>query len=483
VAGARSPLLGALLSFLLPGLGQLYAGRPRRALLFLVPAMVGWAALLYAASQGRFALLGYLFNEPLLITLLVFNAGLFLLHGWAIVDAYSLVSATRARRGAVLARRGSSAGALGVMLLLLATLVVHGLPEWYGYQVAVRLPAFSAAASPAIPTPSWLVSPTPSGGLSPTPGLSGNPTASPTSPSPSPSGTPLPGAAWAADGRLNVLLIGSDAGPGRWSARPDAVHLLSVDVASARAALFAFPRYMNNIPMPVETAQMFRAGRYPGYLNEFYVAAINNPRRFPYNDEAGWGVMAGVVQELAGVEIDGYFMVDLIGFQRLVDALDGLWIDVPPPGVVDSHYGDGTGRQTSMRVNAGCQELNGKRALFFSRSRHQDGDIPRLHRQQVTLTSLRRSYDPLEVVVQLPELLDVAGDNAHISFAPDEWAALAELAARVDPERIAKVVFAAPDYPRDLRDDTLERIHATIQGIFAGSEPSPEPGGGDCPPG
>jgi LCP family protein required for cell wall assembly len=277
-----------------------------------------------------------------------------------------------------------------------------------------------------------------------------------------------------------MLLLGSDAGPGRWSARPDAVHLLSVDVASGRAALFAFPRYTNNIPMPPETAHMFRDGRYPGYLNEFYVAALNNPRRFPYNDAAGWGVMAGVVQELAGVRIDGYAIVDLLGFEALVDALGGLWIDVPEPGVVDSRYGDGRGRRLSMSVDAGCQQLNGMRALFFSRSRHQDGDIARLHRQQVTLTSLRHSYDPLEVVARLPELLDLAAERAHISFAPDEWASLAELAVRVDPARIAKIVFEAPDYPRNLRDDTVERIHAKVHGIFDEPEPAPAPGGA-CP--
>jgi LCP family protein required for cell wall assembly len=279
-----------------------------------------------------------------------------------------------------------------------------------------------------------------------------------------------------------VLLIGSDAGPGRWSARPDAIHLLSIDIASGRAALFAWSRYTSNFPVPPETAHMFRDGRYPGYINELYVAAINSPRRFPYNDEAGWGVLAGAVQELAGVKVDGYAMLDLIGFAELVDALDGLWIDVPAPGVVDSHYGDGFGRQTNMRLAAGCQELNGKRALFFSRTRHQDGDIARLHRQQVTLTSVRRTYDPLAVAARLPELLDIAGAHAHISFAPSDWPALAELAARVDPARISKVVFEYPEpYPRNLKDDTLERIQAKVRGIF--DEPAPEPSGGDCPTG
>ncbi|HEY7600374.1 MAG TPA: LCP family protein [Candidatus Limnocylindrales bacterium] len=482
--GARSPLVGALLSFLLPGLGQLYGGAPRRALAFMAPALLAWAAVLYGAAQGRFALLGYLFDAGLLNVLLLANLLLFVIHAWAIVDAWRLIGRAAPRRGAVPASAGGGA-ATGLLLLLAATVVLHGVPEWYGYQVAARLPAFIGASSPAIPTPSWLT-PTASAAASLTPGQSDAPSASPTaatsaSPTASPSG-PLPASGWAADGRLNVLLIGSDAGPGRWSARPDAIHLLSVDVASGRAALFAWSRYTSNFPVPAETASMFRDGRYPGYINELYVAAINNPRRFPYNDEAGWGVVAGAVQELSGVPIDGYAMVDLIGFSQLIDELGGLWVDVPAPGVVDSHYGDGYGRRTSMRVNAGCQQLNGKKALFFSRSRHQDGDIPRLHRQQVTLASLRRDYDPLDVLARLPDLLDSAAEHAHISFAPSDWAALAELATRVDPGRINKVVFEYPEpYPRNLKDDTVARIQAKVRGIF--DEPQPPSDGGECPSG
>lgn len=475
MGGERSPALAALLSFLLPGLGQLYVGRPRRALLFLIPAVAVWLVLLAALVAGWRAVFGLLVQPSILNALLITNVVLLLIHGAAVIDAYSLA---RRRVGR---RRVGPVALAGLVVALGGTLLVHGLPGLYGYSLATNLPRFlNTGPSTGIPTPSWVQSPSPA----PTAQVTDRPTAppsptSPPTPTPSPSPTPFAGPAWAADGRLDVLLLGTDAGPARWSARPDAVHLVSIDIESGQAAIFAFPRYMNNLPVPPETADMFKDGRYPGYLNSLYVAGLNNPRRYPYNDEAGWGVMAGVVQELAGVPIDGYAVVDLLGFEAMIDALGGLWVEVPPPGVVDPRYGLGIGRTTSMRLTPGCHELDGRRTLFFSRSRRQDNDIERLRRQLVTIQSLRRQYEPLEVLPRLPQIFEAGGDAFHTSFGPDDLAHLAEVLERVDPDRVHTTVFAAPEYPRDLRDDTVERIHGVVRGIFDQPATAQRV---DCPP-
>jgi LCP family protein required for cell wall assembly len=477
VRGEKSPGLAALLSFVLPGLGQAYAGHPRRALLFLIPAALVWAAILVALAAGWWTVFGLLVRPAVLNTLLVVNVVLLLVHGLAVIDAYSLAR----RRRAIDGRSGSPALA-ALILALAGTLVVHGLPGMYGYSLAVNLPRFvNDGPSSGIPTPSWLLTPSPAATQAATERPTVPPTpALPPTPSPSPSPTPFAGPEWADNGRLNVLLLGSDAAPRRWSARPDAVHLVSIEIETGRAAIFAFPRYMNNLPMPPDTAHMFKDGRYPGYLNSLYVAALNNPRRYPYNDEAGWGVMAGVVQELSGVEIDGYMVVDLHGFERMVDALGGLHVQVPPPGVADPRYGLGTGRTVSLRIQPGCHELDGRMALFFSRTRRQDGDIQRLGRQLVTLRSVLRQYDPLEVLPRVPAIFDAAGDGFHTSFGSDDLAPLAEVLSRVDPERVHTTVFAAPEYPRDLRDDTVASIHEVVRGVF--DLPRPPAQRVDCPP-
>jgi LCP family protein required for cell wall assembly len=447
-------------------------------MLFLVPAAIAWAAVLVALAAGWRATFSLLVQPPALYTVLGLHAVLAVIHVVAVIDAFSLARRTTPRRSA------GRVAAAALVLALVATVAVHAGPASYGWSLASLLPRFVDSGA-AIPTPSWLLSPSPptaTPGVAPT--APPTPTAQPTptsTPTPSPTPTSFTGPAWAADGRLDVLLLGSDAGPGRFSARPDAVLLVSVDIGSGRVALFGFPRYMNNIPVPPEAAHMFKDGRYPGYLNALYVAAQNNPRRYPFNDEVGWGLMTGVVQEMAGVPIDGYMVIDLFGFERMIDELGGVWIDVPPPGVTDDNYGLGDRRVVRMSLTEGCQQLDGRRTLFFSRSRHQDSDIHRLQRQLITLQSLRRTHDPLGLLARVPQIVAAGGDAFHTSFAPTDLPLLAEVAAATDGEHVARVVFAAPEYPRDLRGDTVERMRAKVRGIF--DEPLPEADLGECPPG
>lgn len=62
-------------------------------------------------------------------------------------------------------------------------------------------------------------------------------------PTPAPTTQPLEGAELAGpDGRWNVLMLGGDAGPGRWGLRTDTLIVASVDVATGDAALVSVPR-------------------------------------------------------------------------------------------------------------------------------------------------------------------------------------------------------------------------------------------------
>ncbi|MDQ3938100.1 MAG: LCP family protein [Chloroflexota bacterium] len=325
------------------------------------------------------------------------------------------------------------------------------------------------------------------------PPASGSPAAQPTppppspappSPSPSPSPTEFNGSEWARDGRLNVVLFGSDEGPGRWSLRTDATFLLSVDVETARAALFGFPRYMSNIPLPPESAQHYPDGRLPRYLNAIYREAQDRPKRFPGNDELGLKVVADAVGELAGVDVDHYVVVNLNGFVDLVDALGGLWIDVPER-VYDARYAREDGvRKIRIDIKPGCQLLDGRHALAYARSRHQDGDYARLGRELITLAAMRRQYDPLAMLPRLPQLFDIAGKNFSWTLVDEDVRSIAQLAVRVDVDRMHQVLFIPPEYRRTLPGDTVERIRAKVGGIFDEPEPTPSPGADQepCPP-
>jgi LCP family protein required for cell wall assembly len=280
-----------------------------------------------------------------------------------------------------------------------------------------------------------------------------------------------------------VLLIGSDAGPDRWSLRTDTLIVLSVDVATGRAALFGIPRNVVGVPLPPESAGAFPDGRFPGLLNALYVYAMGHPASFPGGDARGFRAVSGAVQELVGMRLDGLAVVRLAGFVRLVDAVGGLWIDVPER-VVDRAYPleDGSG-YIAIDIQPGCQQLDGRMTLAYARSRRQDSDYGRMRRQQQVLLALRRQVDRVELLVHVPELLDIAGSSFWMTFRADDLPALARLAADVPASRIQSTLFVPPRYPQHLTDDAIARIRHVVRTAFDTPLPPPsdQPSGDDCP--
>jgi LCP family protein required for cell wall assembly len=477
MSSRASPAVAASLSFLLPGLGQLSIGAVRRGVLLAVPAVAVFFGALILATAGPTAIAAFLLRAEVLLGLLALNLALTVYHLGAIVDAYR-TARPYSRRNAW--RRG---GSLLLAALLMLTLAVHGTVEVLAYQAYATLESVFAPDEPgngwSIPDPSFEPEPSPSGVPSPspsaTPSSSPSPSATPSpspspSPSPTPTPTPSPTPSWAEDGRLNVLLIGSDAGPDRWSLRTDTVIVLSIDVETSRAALFGIPRNMVGVPLPPESAGAFKNGRFPGLLNALYVYAMGHPASFPGGDARGFRAVTGAVQELVGVRLDSVVVVNLAGFVRLVDALGGLWIDVPKR-LVDADYPleDGSGH-IRLDIRPGCQLLDGRTALAYARSRHQDSDYGRMRRQQQVLVALARQVDPLALVPKVPDLLEMAKHNLWTTIKVSELSDLAGLAARVDVASVKTILFVPSRYPSLLTSSEISKIRTVVRTAFEGAE-------------
>ncbi len=63
-------------------------------------------------------------------------------------------------------------------------------------------------------------------------------------------GQPKPQDPWAGKPRLNILLLGGDAGPGRVGTRTDTVILASINTKTGDTALISLPRNAARMPFP-----------------------------------------------------------------------------------------------------------------------------------------------------------------------------------------------------------------------------------------
>ncbi|KRF12921.1 LCP family protein [Nocardioides sp. Soil796] len=87
-------------------------------------------------------------------------------------------------------------------------------------------------------------------------------------------------------------------------------------------------------------------------------------------------------EQLSGVRIDHFVVVDFNGFKDMVDAIDGVEVCIPED--VDDDVGN-------IHLKAGTRELEGQEALNYVRVRHNisnNGDIGRMKRQQAFIAAM-----------------------------------------------------------------------------------------------
>jgi LCP family protein required for cell wall assembly len=466
-AARRSPAVSAALSFILPGLGQGVSGAVARGTLLALPVIALLVIAIAVLSQGTARTFGLLLQPSFLIGLIILDALLLMYRGAAIVDAY-LVTRRMHGAGATPSQRRISLGVLAA--LLVATLSMHAVLGVVGVKTYSAVSSIFDQSGPV-------------GGLGELPLPAADPNATPGAPTPTPAPTPVPPPPWSEDGRLNILLVGGDAGPGRFSLRTDTMILASIDIATGHAAFFGIPRNLINVPLPPESAKAFKCGCFPDLLNALYVYAGQHPESFPGGSSRGYLALQGAITALTGVQVDGMLVVDLNGFVRLVNALGGIDINVPY-AIYDPKYPleDGS-RDVRLYIRAGQQHLNGHFALAYARSRHQDDDYHRMERQQLVLLALRRAVNPCSLIPRLPALIDIAGQSLWTNFSIKDLPDLLAMAQRVDTKHIGRFTFFPPTIPEYLNARAVAKVQAMVAGAFSSATATPAPSSATPTPG
>jgi LCP family protein required for cell wall assembly len=453
----RSAVIAAALSFLWPGLGQAWLGAWRRAILLAAPMMLLVVAAVWVrATQGVFGPFLLIAQPGVLAGLLLLNVALLALRAFAVVDAFRLAHGRWPTSGT---RAMTAAAAIMVGVFLGGLLLEHayvGLVSYKSYDTlnaVVHVPQATPTPVPATPQPGESVGPTPL---------------------PTPVPTPVP--VWSDNGRLDLLLIGGDAGPGRFSLRTDTMIILSVEISTGRAALFGIPRNLFNVPLPEGPAEAFDCRCYPDLMNSLFVYAMANPDVFPGADEdRGYMAVQNAIAKLTGLQIDGQVVVTLGGFVRLVDALGGLDMTTRD-SVYDARYPDPLStHNVVLWIPRGQHHFDGWHALAYARSRHQDNDYNRMDRQQEVLRAMRAAFDPCSLILRIPELLDIARDSLWTNVPLEQMAEVFEIGARVKVGSIARYQFWPPDIHEKLDIESINKVRLMVRTAFTGPAPTPEP--------
>ena len=161
------------------------------------------------------------------------------------------------------------------------------------------------------------------------------------------------------------------------------------------------------------------------------------------------------LEELTGIRVDHFIVVDFAGFRGMVDAIGGVQVCIPEPGIVDPSHG--------INIPAGTRKLEGMQALNYVRERYVLGngsDVGRMKRQQAFIAAMAHqvlSANTLANPVRLLKFLEAATDSLQLDKGLGSLGKIAKLGVEFKGIGLDKIQFItvpwqyAPDDPNRIR--------------------------------
>jgi LCP family protein required for cell wall assembly len=201
----------------------------------------------------------------------------------------------------------------------------------------------------------------------------------------------------APEGSVVILLMGVDAYPGQpidVNVRADSMSVVYLDGDDHSCRMLSIPR---------DTQVQLRGYGFTKLNSALPLGGI------PYQQL--------VIEQVLGMNIDHYGLIDFSGLIQVVDAIGGIRV------TNDEAFTTRDG----MNIASGDIMLNGVAALAYSRYRDgPDGDYGRQHRQQQVIQALMSEGATLDLVTAVPEFLDMLESHVRTDLSPTDMVDLAQ---------------------------------------------------------
>jgi polyisoprenyl-teichoic acid--peptidoglycan teichoic acid transferase len=293
---------------------------------------------------------------------------------------------------------------------------------------------------------------------------------------------------WAGIPRVNVLLIGSDAGADRTGVRTDSMLVASINTHTGDAVIFGLPRNLQHVPFPAGTPM---AAQFPnGYacadqsclLNALWQYGVQNAENpsspaYPYYKRfKNPGLQATIdgVEGATGLKINDYALLDLAGFEDFINAIGGLTINVQRPIPVGGHEVAGVGQVGVKRyIQPGRKHLNGYLAMWYARSRSDSSDYDRMQRQRCVIGAISQQVNPLTLAQAFPQLAKSIQKDMSTSIPLDDLGSWVTLGLRIKNAHIRSLPFT--DAVINTGNPNFDKIHQLVEQAIEPPAASPSP--------
>ena len=221
-----------------------------------------------------------------------------------------------------------------------------------------------------------------------------------------------------------VLILGRDTGGG---GNTDTMLLASYDVTNQKATVMSIPRdTMVNVSWDIKR--------------------INSVYNYYGGGDRGIQYLYKEIAQLVGFEPDYQVVVEWDAVGQIVDAMGGVWFDVPRNMNYDDPYQD-----LHIHQEKGYRLLTGDDAMQVLRYRHDndmrygypDGDLGRIKTQQAFLTAMVDQLLQIKNVTKINQFIQVFQNNLEtdLSFQNILWFAQQAILGGLSMENVEFVTM------------------------------------------
>jgi polyisoprenyl-teichoic acid--peptidoglycan teichoic acid transferase len=258
---------------------------------------------------------------------------------------------------------------------------------------------------------------------------------------------------WGGRERVSVLLLGGDGAVGRSGIRTDTIILLSIDTSTGRAVMFSLPRNMMNARFPKDSPlhavfpNGFRGDGDPAawMLNAIYgqVPALH-PGLLGESDNEGADALKQAVEGSLGTKVDYYVLVNLLGFQQIVDAMGGVTVNINEPVAINGSTDRGV-PPTGYLQPGPDQHLNGYQALWYTRGRWGSDDYERMLRQRCMIDAVVAEADPFNLLRRYQALARAGQEIVRTDIPRHLLPAFVDLGLKMKDRKLRSIAFVTSD--------------------------------------
>lgn len=193
---------------------------------------------------------------------------------------------------------------------------------------------------------------------------------------------------------VNFLVVGRD--KSAWNT--DVMMLVNFNMRESKVNVLQIPRdtYIDDGDVHGRVNTVVKTMRQKAYKNDSSLSANELVH-------AGMNGTVELLEKSLCVQIDGYAIVNLEGFRNIINAIGGVYMDVPFDMEYDDPYQD-----LNIHLKKGPQILDGEKAEMFVRFRSGllQGDIGRVDVQKIFLTALFKQVKNNFKISTIPTLVD-----------------------------------------------------------------------------